>query len=201
MSRLLFLEGDSGVGKSTMILQAAAPYQSKGNGFFSQRLVDEKGRTRAFGLAAYRQVTTSIASYEPEKEQNIFFNRGGGNAGIHMEIFEEARELVGKYDNAAFLMLDEIGGIELSSPVFCSFLYELLFSKIPCIGVIKSRQNWERMKLGITSLSQTKALYEKLREDIEGLGGEIMQLNNGKRQLVKERLAQFFKEIADGQKK
>lgn len=191
--RLLFLEGERGIGKSAMILEAAAPHREKGSGLFSQRLVDEAGRTRAFRLCAYQSVTGSTAPYMGQP--HIFLHTDNGRGGIHPEVFDQARNIIGAYRDARFLVLDEIGGVELSSARFRVFLYELLNSGIPCIGVVKSRNNWEDMKQRVPALSHTAVWYEKLRAGLAAPGGQTVVLTDKNRREVQSMVKDFFKEV------
>ncbi|MGO5053070.1 nucleoside-triphosphatase [Lachnospiraceae bacterium LCP25S3_G4] len=196
MGKMLFLEGPSGIGKSTIILDAARESRLAGAGFFSQRLNDEDGCTKAFQMVAYQEVKQSIAHYIGSEKDIFFQYPGTTHSEIHMEVFDHIRTIVGTYQNADFLLLDEIGGMELKSIIFTAYLYELLGSGIPCIGVIKSQFNHQHMGKRIQETRMSREQYLILRKRlVHQYGAQIVYMETTERQLAQQRIMEFFKEI------
>lgn len=193
---ILLLEGPQGVGKSTMILDTARSYRNLGSGMFSQRMNDKDGKTKGFRLIPYREVEESIVRYPFEKidTANIFLRFTEAGREVNMEVFSRVRDLMRGYENARFLVLDEIGGMELSMDEYRDFLYEVIGSGIPCIGVIKSPENFNHMKKHVTKeAEEAQERYWQLRQDIkEKFGGEILRMENRDDPKVRAAVWKFF---------
>lgn len=197
MKPILFLEGEKGIGKSTMILEASKKYGLLGAGIFSQRLTGRDGETKGFRLIEYTKVSESIVPYEPDME-HIFLESSGGGRICRMEVFEQAKELAGNYLAADYIVLDEIGGIELGSQAFGSFLEEVLSSNIPCIGVLKSRENYAHMKKRVLQAGVKEQDYEKFREKlVTTYGAAIWQLTHENKEETRTMVDSFFMGLKD----
>lgn len=107
------------------------------------------------------------------KSDGVFKVVGSFGGRTNLEVFES--KAVALMEQAArdaeegrigIILLDEIGGHELSCPGFCKKLYELLDSDIPCIGVIKHPDSARRMDPTIAKAN------EELHEKITGPHGE-----------------------------
>ncbi|MEF9946438.1 MAG: nucleoside-triphosphatase [Lachnospiraceae bacterium] len=197
MSNMLFLEGLPGLGKSTMLLETAQKYTLLGSGFFSQRLNDSTGKTKAFQLVRYRQGMQSVMPYAGN-ERDIFFKYPKtAYQEVHMEVFDYIREIVGDYRGTDFLLLDEIGGMELKSKIFTSFLYEMLESGIPCIGVLKSKENHKHMAQHVEETKVTEDAYIALREALENrYGANILCAETRAELKTQKQVERFFQGIA-----
>lgn len=136
MKKHLFITGPIQVGKSTMLMEALAPYREYVGGFVSQRLIDDNGNTRGFRLADYDESPSLRAPFDPSLPD--IFLRLGDNITSDLSIFEtKGIEIIRKTkETKKILLLDEIGGIELRSRVFTEALYDALDS-MSCIGVLK----------------------------------------------------------------
>ena len=156
MNHKLFLTGPIGCGKSTAILTAIGEKLPEFGGFLTKRLRNADGQAIAFYLES------------PDgKIKQTFLDCGGSAPQIHIEIFEQV-PLNGKY-----LVLDEIGGLELLNPTFMAALDALLASDIPVIGVVKGAGPASAMirKLGLAEAYETAAnrFRERLRNDPDTL--------------------------------
>lgn len=123
MKRHLFLTGAMGIGKSTAILDAAGNKLPRFGGFLTKRTRDAAGRVLSFSLTS------------PDgKLGETFLDFSSGKPEIRMQVFETlgVRLLDGE-----ILLLDEIGGIELTCPVFAQALERVLQSDRPILGVMK----------------------------------------------------------------
>lgn len=196
---ILFLEGPKGIGKSTLILETAEPYRKLGCGIFSQRMNDEVGRTRGFRLIPYREADESITRYSADcmNGDQVFLRFTESGREVNMEVFARVRKLMKGYENARFLVLDEIGGMELSMETYRKFLYEVLGSGIPCIGVMKSPENFNHMKRHVTKeTEEAQERYWQLRRDIEEqFGGEILRMERRDDEKVRAEVREFFEEL------
>ena len=126
MKKRLFLTGPMGCGKSTAIAQALGSTACRGGGFFTRRQLDSSGKLTGFSLES-----TDGARGE------IFLDFTQGKPVWNLSVFSQlGRDLLSDPD-APFLVLDEIGGVELLCPEFADALEAVFVRGIPCIGVMK----------------------------------------------------------------
>ena len=152
MKRKLFLTGPMGCGKSTAIAAAIGEKLPQFGGFLTKRVRNEEGQPIAFYLES------------PDGTfKQTFLDCSGSVPQIHTDVFENVT-FEGKY-----LVLDEIGGLELLNPAFMAALDGLLESGIPIIGVVKGAGPASAMirKLKLAEVYETAANHfrEKLRND------------------------------------
>lgn len=190
----LFIEGPIQRGKSTLIREVLKKFYGPGldgstgiacgrgvGGFTVQRMrFPTQGADKRFGFrlmeasAPIWAHTCVVATDEALlKSDGVFKVVGPSGGRTNLEVFE--RKAVALMEQAArdaeegrigIILLDEIGGHELSCPGFCKKLYELLDSDIPCIGVIKHPDSARRMAPTIAKAN------EELHEKITGPHGE-----------------------------
>lgn len=123
MKRHLFLTGAMGIGKSTAILDAAGDKLPRFGGFLTKRTRDAAGRVLSFSLAS------------PDgKLEETFLDFSSGKPEIRMQAFET---LGMRLLDGPILLLDEIGGVELTCPDFAQALERVLRSETPILGVMK----------------------------------------------------------------
>jgi len=122
MTRHLFFTGPIGCGKSTAILSAIGDALPKFGGFLTIRKTDHMGRPARFVLTA------------PDGSKEFaFLDHLQTAPTLHPDVFQEAIPLL----RGSYLVMDEIGGVELLCPQFRTALYAVLNSQVPIIGVIK----------------------------------------------------------------
>lgn len=120
MKRRLFLTGPMGCGKSTAIARALGTRLPHAGGFLTRR---------------YREPTLHFTLESPDGSlRRTFLDFPAGQPRLDMSVF---RELGTELLAGSFLVLDEIGGMELLCPEFMAALNAVLESPIPVIGVIK----------------------------------------------------------------
>ncbi len=138
MRKHLFLQAPVQAGKSTLLQDALNPYKEYIGGFVSQRLKDKDGNTLGFRLADYAASPELTAVFN-DKLTNIFMKKTSAGSSFEMSVFEGiAIDILEKArKEKKIILLDEIGGGELKSPTFSSYLNILLKGNIPCIGVLK----------------------------------------------------------------
>ena len=120
MKKRLFLAGPIGCGKSTAIANALGEKISQCGGFLTRR---------------YREPYLHFTLESPDGSQKAtFLEFAEGTPRLNAEVFDTLGAELLKGD---FLLLDEIGGIELLCPAFMAALEQVLKRDIPIIGVMK----------------------------------------------------------------
>lgn len=184
MKRRLFLTGPMGCGKSTAIAGAVGSRLPGFGGFLTKRTRDTEGHALTFYLES------------PDgSRKETFLDVSSGKPEIHMEAFATlgVELLTGHY-----LLLDEIGGIELLCPEFTVALNALLESGVPILGVMKGEGPAGALveRLGLTGEYETAAnrLRDYLRDDENTLLYECGQFDENALLLAKA----WVKEYAHG---
>lgn len=144
-----------GCGKSTALLTAIGPRLPRFGGFLTRRLRDEKGHAVAFTLSA------------PDgSREAVFLDCTSGTPRIHRDVF---RDLAPELMTGKYLVLDEIGGMELLCPEFMTALNALLDREIPIIGVLKgdaaASAMIRRLDLSAEYENAAAALRQRLSRD------------------------------------
>lgn len=176
MIRHLFLEGRIQSGKSTLLRKKLQPYMDSIGGFASQRLLDDSGSTIGFriGKASATPLTASFS-----KEYSGIFRTTDKDGTVHKypEVFdEEGIKYLTENQGKRLILLDEIGGAEMLSPLFYRELNNVLYGSIPCIGVIKLEESAAHMSRTADYDESVLKLNRRLRHLItEELGGKILQ--------------------------
>ena len=151
MKRRIFLTGPIGCGKSTILLRALGPENlHRAGGLLTVR------RRRADGSPA------DFVLMDPSgKEKQVFLDLTGAFPRLDMGVFSGlGAELLSRAAEASFVILDEIGGIELLCPEFMAELDKLLASDVPIMGVLKGEGPASAM---IAHLGLTKEYEEAAR--------------------------------------
>ena len=165
MGKSLFLTGDSGEGKTTLLFQCLMPYRSFVSGFYSQRLIDKNQNTVGFRLASAKEEWKPKAYYE-EALTNVFLRRENGNTLTFPEVFLTAgSKLLKNHENEKLILMDEIGGVELLIPEFMEAIHQCFNGPTPCIGVVKSHKNLALMTKKSGGNLSLEPLLTKLEEE------------------------------------
>lgn len=123
MNRRLFLTGPMGCGKSTAIEQALGSTLPRCGGFRTRRETGPEGHALRFFLES------------PDGSlRETFLDTASGKPEVHMEVFSGPAAAMLK---GSFLVLDEIGGVELLCPEFVTALEAAFRSGVPILGVMK----------------------------------------------------------------
>lgn len=145
MSRRLFLQGASGVGKTELIIEQFTPVRHDCAGFITQRLTEEDGRTRGFCVTPIAEAQRPAERYAVDGPR-MFLEKTPKGWKIDKDVFlSESLDSLKAAEKKRFIVLDEIGGIEVLYNVFTARLKELLTYKTPFVGVLKSLENFEVM--------------------------------------------------------
>lgn len=189
----LFLEGARGAGKSTLLREMLLPHARVLTGFMVQRLTDCASPV-GFRVVAVRGEYPPLRAEWVPGLTGVFILRGRTFPGELEQVVSQALAAArtGQY---AMVLLDEIGGIELSSPVFMRPLEEIFSIGLPCIGVLKSEENLRHTarRLGLDAaelLTKHQDLREKIRQN-----GRLVCLRQENRQPAREAIADFLEQI------
>ena len=191
----LFLTGNSGEGKTTLLFQCLKPYRAVTGGFFSQRLVSESGDTVGFRLASANEEWEPKICYQ-DGLTNIFLKRTKEGIVSFPEVFQkEGRELLTSHGDHKLILLDEIGGVELLIPEFMEAVYACLNGPKPCIGVIKSRNNFAMMMARNGGNSSAFHLRDELEESVRmSLRNQLLTYHRKDEEAVREKILKYLRE-------
>lgn len=123
MKRRLFLTGPMGRGKSTVIERALSNALPRCGGFRTRRETGPEGHALRFFLESPDGV-----------RRETFLELSSGTPEVNMAVFSGPAVAMLK---GPFLVLDEIGGVELLCPEFTAALETVLHSSVPILGVMK----------------------------------------------------------------
>ena len=187
----LLIEGVSGTGKTTLILETLGNLMDKAGGFVTVRLLDGDGRRTGFA------VKKAERGAKPDK---VFENSDIPDRFICFEGESRAEvpkfvELASRYIERAgtFLVMDEFGGIELENGGFADRIAEILENGRPVIGVIKMRENAEHAIKHMTEGSALMEEYESFRRRLEGLKNtQIIRLSDDNREEAKSAIIKWM---------
>lgn len=180
-------------GKSTLLQEAMEPYREYIGGFVSQRLKDSSLKTIGFRLADYSSEPALTATFT-EELSNIFLRHGSDKSSFSLSVFENQAIDILEAAKASkqIILLDEIGGGELKSPVFKSYLDRLLMGSIPCLGVLKVPKAAANTGRGIgTALKNENAL---LHERLDAYNAELLMYSRDKFYEQKKYIQRFIEE-------
>ncbi len=145
-----FLQGERQSGKTTLIAKIAQESGLKVCGFNSMRLINSNGDSVGFALAKYENNTShTINIDETHIDSDFIFMSGNAcNRKINLAVFDKVKTMFTSEElcDCHLFVMDELGGLELLSPIFTSFIEDILSSKIICIGTIKSETNFSHMQ-------------------------------------------------------
>lgn len=195
MGRSLFLTGDSGEGKTTLIFQCLKPYRSVTGGFYSQRLMDENGDTAGFRLASAKEEWEPKGIYR-EGLGDVFLRRTKDGMLLYPQVFlNTGRKLLAGDGKEQFLLMDEIGGVELLIPEFMEAVHDCLNGPKHCIGVIKSRKNYAGMMSRNGSSPFAPQLREKLEEEVlRNPDNQLLTYWRKDEESVREKILNYIRE-------
>ena len=183
----LFLTGPVGCGKSTSIASALGELLPKAGGFLTVRQRDETGRAVAYWLQ------------KPDGSNGqIIIDYSAKPYTMHLEVFEDLGvRLLEEAKQFDFVILDEIGGFEVLSDAFLEVLQKLLYSNIPCIGVMKGEgpasKMIQKLGLGEVYLQRAESLRQWMRDDDNTLLYECAQFDPEGLRLAGEWVCQYCK--------
>lgn len=147
----LFLQGNIKIGKSTLLRETLLPHLEEVGGFFVQRIFKDdehigfqlKPLCKAENYQLNRQVS------DLQKKNYFIYRDGKKRMQIQLSIFEnEGVRLLEKAreKKKKIVLMDEIGGVDLYSPLFVQSILQIINGPQSAVGVLKLAHN--RKKLG-----------------------------------------------------
>ncbi len=164
MRKRLFLTGPDRSGKSELIHQALGKALGRAGGFVTLREWDSQGNVVGYDLAP------ADGSGFPGR----FLEMRQGTPVPHMEVFsQQGTRLLRQAQHRPFVVLDELGGVELLDDGFLQALVNLLHGDTPCIGVMKGEAPDAiaagAMGLGVRHELARRVLFDYLEQDSDTL--------------------------------
>ena len=165
MKRHLFLSGPVFSGKSRLIRELLGRGMQSAGGFCTELCASSDGTV--FGCA---MMPTAMAGGVEGLEKELFLNMKSFPPTHDSEVFRNLGvRLLEESAWYPYAVLDEIGGIDLIIPQFRVALDGLLASELPILGVVKTREDSERMRqllgLGTRYTAFSERLYGLLTQD------------------------------------
>ena len=169
----LFFQGPRKMGKSSVLRSMLLPHEKNLCGLVVQRLLEE-GRQVGFRAVKLKESYPALEIPYACDLDGVFILRGIKKTSVLEEVILEAQKDIGER-RCKIIVLDEIGGIELLSPVFMRTLEQILQSGKPCIGVLKSEENLAHTASEL-HLEQSYFTNRRLLEKMILREGEVISL-------------------------
>lgn len=187
---LLFLEGTSRTGKSTLLRECLLPYKEQLGGFSSQRLW-EKDFCRCYRMTPASDFQLD-QEYHPDFPHIFRYHRHQ-----YPEVFKTyGVQLLEDASHYPLILLDEIGGAELLVPEFRQTLYKILSGNVPCIGVLKEASKAQFMKSTVDYGKDVIFYNEELRDFLQQLPNcRFLHFERNHRDSLKKEINQFLERI------
>ncbi len=195
MGKFLFLKGDSGEGKTTLLFECLKPWHRMVGGFYSQRLLNEDGLTMGFRMVPAEEEWVPAAAYK-KGMTNVFIERTEHGFQKKLQFFKtDGIEILRSYTHNKLCLLDEIGGIELFVPEFMEEVLCCIDSQVPCIGVLKSQKNMEAMRTRIPTEPYPDKLLRDLEEKlVKRSNGRILTFDREKKGHIRTEIMEFLRQ-------
>ncbi len=160
----ILLQGARGVGKTRLVHRVCSGANVRVGGFVSVKVVDDDGENVGFALKGYSgapDAKFTLPLCEVDRD-SMFLSGRADSRHVDTSVFDNfvPTQSIGDCD---MFVLDEIGGLELHSDSFCDYIFSILSSGKPCIGTIKSEQNYNFMQsvLGTKLTPQTVQHFKR----------------------------------------
>lgn len=167
----ILVTGRPGVGKTTLVRKIIQDLDLDAGGFYTQE-VRKRGIRQGFEIVTLSGKRGTLASVNFKSPYRV------GKYGVNLRDLEEVAG--GAIEEAlkknGFLIIDEIGGMELLSEKFISLLKKALESPVKILGVIKLKDN--QLTTEIKNRSDTVVYFldrqnfsqveQKVKETIRG---------------------------------
>lgn len=131
MTRHLFLTGQKGVGKSTLVRGLLAQHHGAVGGFFTLKTAQAiPGRVSVHLLSAARRQL-------PCPENLLFFCGGPASSGVAQRFDRLGCAALAEGASADLLVMDELGPHEGEAARFCRTVFQALDGPVPIVGVLQ----------------------------------------------------------------
>lgn len=174
MYRNILLTGVPGVGKTTLIQRVLGGIEVKAGGFYTEE-IREKGKRVGFSIKTLDGRTGTLAHVNHKGRHRV------GKYGVNIKDLEEvASESVRlAIEEDELIVVDELGRMELYSPLFQRVVKEALDSEKPVLGTIQVRRNRfldsirarDDVKVVEITSGNRDALVESVARDLASLLG------------------------------
>ncbi|WP_349948058.1 nucleoside-triphosphatase [Lacrimispora sp. BS-2] len=198
MGKFLFLKGDSGEGKTTLLFECLEPWHRMIGGFYSQRLLSEDGKTMGFRMVPAEEEWVPAAAYK-KGMTNVFIEWAENGFQKNLQFFEtHGIEILRSSAQSGLCLLDEIGGVELFAPEFMEEVLCCIDSQVPCIGVLKSQKNLEAMRTRVPTEPDPDKLLRDLEEKLgKRSNGRILTFDREKKEYIRAEIMEFLRECTE----
>ena len=190
--RHLFIEGVSGVGKTTLLSGALKSFRGKVGGFVTRRMSGENGEVKGFYLAPVGALFEPEASAAPESS---FFLRRVGEVWEcdYASLAKGALALLENLDDVDLVVIDEIGGFELLDEAFRERVEEIVLGDLPCLCVLKSPQGRDALSDTVGFTDGYGEVFGEFRDKVLSSDEvEFFTLRPGNYEVVEGKVAAFL---------
>lgn len=204
MSKNLFLFGNIGAGKSTLIRECLLPYLNAVGGFYVQRIFCGN-ELIAFSLKPIADESSyelTLKVDDLEGLDNLFLhldNNGKWQSNNDVFLKSGLAFLQNSIqNNKKLILLDELGGIELHNQTFMTEVYKIIKGSIPLLGVVKAPKNariLERVNAGKGVTDVNLMFIDYLNHD---QNTELLNVDNIDRNEAASRIYNFVEEVFNG---
>jgi len=166
------LTGVPGIGKTTLLRRVLDKIEVKAGGFYTEE-IREKGKRVGFSIKTLDGRTGMLAHVNHRGPHRV------GKYGVNIEDLEavaseSVRSAIEKDD---LVVIDELGRMELYSPLFQQVVKDALDSEKPVLGTIQIRHNRfldsirarDDVRIIEVTPSNRDALVESVVRDVRGL--------------------------------
>ncbi|MFW6025428.1 MAG: nucleoside-triphosphatase [Candidatus Woesearchaeota archaeon] len=141
MGNNLFLTGDIGAGKSTIIKNLVKDINGDIGGFVVV-MSGEKYNWNSFFILPASYCEDKNLNRFNSSEDSIIAKKGDNFIMINKEVFDDyGLDLLSNYREKDIIIMDELGRFELKAKKFQNKVFEILKSNILVLGVIKKEKN------------------------------------------------------------
>ncbi|MCL2806782.1 MAG: nucleoside-triphosphatase [Coriobacteriia bacterium] len=158
-------------------------------GFVTQRLKLNEKPVGYRALVIQGTLEPVEMSYS-ENMKDVFLARGKKDIAILEQKIQEAEQAI-RDKRTKIVMLDEIGGFELSSDTFMSSLLQILASGKPCVGVLKSAENLKSTLWSSGMQLEHQVQHARLAQTIQQ-NGELHTVTAESIQYLRSKLNHFI---------
>lgn len=132
----ILITGRPGVGKTTLVRKIIQDLELDAGGFYTQE-VRKEGIRQGFEIVTLEGKRGLLASVDLKSLHRV------GKYGVNLRNLEEigGQAIEETLEKKRFLVIDEIGKMELCSEKFVSLLKKALESSVRILGVIKLKDN------------------------------------------------------------
>ena len=166
MLKNIFITGNPGVGKTTLVHTLFRELNIPAGGFYTQEIRASGKRTgfKILTLDGQEGVLASVDIRSPHKV---------GRYNVNMRDLEEigVKSIVNALENHSLIVIDEVGKMELFSKQFQKALLQALDSEKPVLGTIMQRDNSFtrniKRRQDTEVITLTRANFKSVKEQVK----------------------------------